>query len=320
MASVVSQPAMACASCGCTLSQDWENLGSTHSGWKLDVRYDYLDQDQLRSGRGKISAGAASQIVTSDGNQEVEKYTRNQYFTLGLDYSGSPTWGVSLLLPYIVRDHSTLGTASDGYKPGPGGGQYDSSTSSVGDVKILGRYQGFTPQHNFGVQFGLKLPTGSHTRTGTSTDPTDPGPVAIDRGLQPGTGTTDGILGLYYFDALNADWDYFVQATAQMAMDSRDGYKPGNGYNLNLGVRYMGWSGAMPQLQINARHVMHDTGENADQLSTGGTLVYASPGIVLPMTRQASIYGFVQIPLFQDVRGIQLTPRYTASLGARYSF
>lgn len=319
--SLASASALACASCGCTLSSDWDSQGfTTHSGWKLDLRYDYLNQDQLRSGTGTISSGAASQIVTSVGNQEVEKYTRNRYFSATIDYSGSPSWGVSLQVPYIVRAHSTLGTASDGYVPGAGGGQYDSNTSNLGDIKLVGRYQGFLPQHNFGVQLGFKLPTGSHTQMGTSTDPTNPGDVSIDRGLQPGTGTTDGILGVYYFDTLNRNWDYFTQATAQVALNSSDGYKPGNGYNLNFGVRYMGLAKLIPQLQFNARYVEHNTGDNADQISTGGTLVYLSPGLVVPVSRLTSIYGFVQLPIYQDVRGVQLVPRYLASIGARFSF
>lgn len=86
--------AYACASCGCTLSSDWENLGfSSSSGVKLDVRYDYLNQNQLRSGTNTISSGASSQR-TNDGNpQEVEKFTRNNYMTIGVDYSINPNWG-----------------------------------------------------------------------------------------------------------------------------------------------------------------------------------------------------------------------------------
>jgi hypothetical protein len=316
--------ALACASCGCTLSSDWESQGFTsQSGWKLDLRYDYLNQNQLRSGTGTISPAAASQIVTSVGNQEVEKFTKNQYYAVAIDYSGSADWGVNLQLPYIVRTHSTLGTQSDGYTAGvngPDGGQYDSKTASLGDVRVIGRYQGFSPQHDFGIQFGLKLPTGSHTLTGTSTDPANPGSAPIDPGLQPGTGTTDVIIGAYYFDAFSKDWSYFTQATYQSALDMKDQYRPGNGFNLNLGLRYQGFESVTPQLQLNARHVAHDTGDRADQISTGGTLVYLSPGLVVPVTKQTSLYGFVQLPIYQNVNGVQLAPKYTASVGVRFAF
>ena len=245
--------------------------------------------------------------------------TRNNYLTLGLDYTINADWGINVQLPYINRSHSTLGVNSNGIDPAEGA--YDSRTSGLGDIKVIGRYQGFTPQHNFGVMFGIKLPTGRHTRTGTSIDPANPGDVApIDRGLQPGTGTTDAILGAYYFGALNKNWDYFAQAIVQTALNSKDDYKPGAGYNINLGVRYMGYAEAIPQLQLNTRYVQHDTGANADQTSTGGTLMYLSPGLAVPLTKQTSVYGFVQLPIYQDVRGVQLAPRYSASIGARFAF
>jgi outer membrane protein W len=320
-ATAISTSALACASCGCTLSSDWESQGfTTHPGLKVDIRYDYLNQNQLRHDTGTVSAANASQMVTSTGDpQEVEKYTRNNYVTLGLDYTFNADWGINVQLPYINRSHGTLGVNSNGSDPADGA--YDSNTSGLGDAKVIGRYQGFTPQHNLGIMFGFKLPTGSHTQTGTSTDPANPGDATpIDRGLQPGTGTTDGILGAYYFGTLNKNWDYFVQATVQMALNSKDDYKPGTGYNLNVGVRYMAFGDVIPQIQLNTRYVKHDTGANADQTSTGGTLMYLSPGLVVPVTKQVSVYGFVQLPIYQDVRGVQLTPRYTASIGARFAF
>jgi hypothetical protein len=316
-----SGDAKACASCGCTLSSDWASQQFSYTpGLKLDLRYDYLDQNQLRSGTKTISPEAASQIVNNGNPQEVEKYTINNYLTLGIDYSTSRDWGVNVQVPYIDRKHSTLGTASDGFTAGPGGGQYDSHTRNLGDVKVIGRYQGFTPQCNFGVLYGVKLPTGSYTETGTSTDPTAPGPVPIDRGLQPGTGTTDAIVGAYYSNGIGQDWDYFTQFLFQRALNSRNQYKPGDGLNLNAGMRYAGFSAVSPQLQLNYRYVRHDEGANADQISTGGTLLYISPGVTVPVGTQVSVYGFVQFPLYQDLNGVQLAPRYTASVGVHYSF
>ena len=312
--------ANACASCGCTLSSDWESLQfSGTTGLKMDLRYDYLNQDQLRSGTKTISSAAASQVTNNGDPQEVEKYTTNNYLTLGIDYSLNHDWGVNIQVPYIDRKHSTLGVNSDGTTPADGA--YDSHTSNVGDVKIIGRYQGFTPHCNFGVLYGAKLPTGSYTQTGTSTDPANPGvSAAIDRGLQPGTGTTDAILGAYYTNSLSQNLDYFTQAIYQRALNSKNDYKPGDGFNLNVGLRYAGITSFAPQIQLNYRHVQHDEGANADQVSTGGTLLYISPGVTAPIGTQLSVYGFVQLPLYQDVNGVQLAPRYTASLGVRYSF
>ena len=310
--------ARACASCGCTLSSDFLSQGlSAKQGFMIDLRFDYLNQNQLRSGTGTISAVDAS---TRDmGSNEVEKYTKNQYVTLGIDYIINRDWSVNLQVPYIKRTHSTLGVGSDGINPADEA--YDSATSNLGDMKIVGRYLGVTPQHNFAVSVGLKLPTGSYSQTGTSTDPSTPGEVAaIDPGLQPGTGSTDIIAGLSYFDSLNRDWDYFSQVIYQAAVSHRSGYKPGNGFNLNLGLRYMDYRNVIPQLQLNIRNVQTDSGELADTVSTGGTLVYVSPGIITKLNDNTSIYAILQLPVYQNVSGIQLTPRYIASVGAHLAF
>ncbi len=317
-----SSDVTACASCGCTLSQDWENLQFAYTpGIRLDLRWDFLNQNQLRSGTGTISPVDASKIVNNGSPQEVEKYTINNYFTLGLDYSKSPDWGVNIQIPFIDRNHSTLGTASDGITPGPGGGQYGSHTDSFGDIKVIGRYQGFIPGcSTLGVLLGVKLPTGSHTLTATSTDPTAPGQVPIDRGLQPGTGTTDMIVGAYYTNILSANVGYFAQALFQAALYSKDQYRPGDGVNLNAGLRYLGFSGFSPQLQLNFRVVERDSGANADTVSTGGTLLYLSPGMDVPVSNRFSLYGFVQVPVYQHLNGVQLAPHYTTSVGVRYVF
>lgn len=310
--------ALGCASCGCTLSPGF--IDPTESKFRLDLRYDFINQNQLRSGTSTIAPNNASQRTTGGSPQEVESDTNNTYLSANLDYMINSNWKVGAMIPYILRDHSTLGTASDGTTAGNGGGQYNSSTKSIGDAKILGRYLGLTPQHNLVLLVGVKLPTGSHTLTGTSTDPTAPGQVAIDRGLQPGSGTTDLILGISDSEALNRDWDYFAEALYQAAENVSDNYRPGDGYNLNLGLRYFVNEQIIPQVQLNGRFVENDSGSVADQYSTGGTLLYFSPGLNVRPGGGVEIYAFLQLPLYQNLLGVQLVPNYTASLGVRYLF
>src|SRR5215475_1965397 len=69
----------ACASCGCSLSGDAAMGYSTEAGWRLSLEYDYIHQDQLRSGTHAVSG-------VPDGN-ELERETLNRYITTGLSYS-----------------------------------------------------------------------------------------------------------------------------------------------------------------------------------------------------------------------------------------
>jgi len=309
----------ACASCGCTLSSDWEE--ASQARFRLDLRYDFIDQSQLRAGTTQISPDAASLLLSNGNKQEVEVDTKNYYVTASGEYAIDASWKVGLVVPYIMRSHSTLGTNSDGTNAGAGGGQYDSYTSSLGDARLLGRFQGFNEEHNIGITFGLKLPTGSFSRTGTATDPTASIPYpTIDPGLQPGSGTTDLILGAYFNKALDKNWDFFSEGLYQSALNVVANYRPGDGYNLNAGFRYFGLQGINPQIQVNSRFVEHDSGSSSDMFSTGGTLFYLSPGVVVPASSGIAFYGFVQVPLYQNLLGVQLTPTYTASVGARYIF
>ncbi len=313
--------ARACASCEFSVSTDWQSLEYSFSpGLKLDLSYNYINQHQLRSGSGTISPVAASRIVTPNGSQEVEKYTNSQTITVGIDYSANLDWGLNLQVPYLIRNHSTLGTASNGNVPLDSGGQYESHTASLGDLKIIGRYQGFLPRHNLGILLGFKLPTGSYTDKGDSTDPVAPDPVPIDRGLQPGTGTTDVILGAYYNNAITPDLAYFTQVLYQSAMNSSDSYRPGNNLNVNLGLRYVGFNIVIPQLQLNLRDIMRDTGANSDNANSGGTLLYLTPGIVAAVSDKLTLYAFIQIPVYQYVNGVQLAPYWLPTVGARFAF
>ena len=321
---IASTAAMACASCGCTLNSDFGSQGlSSGNGWSVDVRYDSLNQNQLRTGTGTISAAGAAQSTNTavGGPAEVEKYTNNNYLTTTLDYNGSSGWGVSMVVPYIDRQHSTLGVGGDGTNPDPSTG-YDSSASGIGDIRVIGRFSGLSDAHNTALQFGLKLPTGSTNQTALADDGATV--VNVDPGLQLGTGTTDAILGISHFDNIDQNWDYFVQAQVQSAITTSTlaglSYRPGDSVNLTGGVRYHGYASFTPTMQVNVRKVETDSGDAADTFSTGGTLVYFTPGMLVPVSATVSMYANVQLPIYQNLNGIQLAPTSIFSIGAHFSF
>lgn len=310
LSATISTSAFACSGCGCTLSSDWDTQGfAVKPGISFDLRYDYLNQSQLRSGHDTVSRRS----LLGSG-KEIEEETRNNYITANLDYRPNQDWGFNLQVPYLNRYHETYGeeaTALDHASIST------SHTSSIGDVKLVGRYQGFTESRNLGLQLGVKLPTGDYKENFRS-GPEDGNP--LDRGLQPGTGTTDLLVGVYHFGSISRDWDYFAQGMVQAALDSRDHYRPGNALNVNFGVRYVANDLFTPQLQINAKTSKHDSGSDSDRPNSGGTLAYLSPGVTANIRQDLKAYGFMQVPIYQDVNGLQLTPRWTATLGMRYEF
>jgi hypothetical protein len=302
-----------CASCGCTLSADAAMGYSAQPGWDLSVEYDYIHQDQLRS-------GTHSATVVPAG-YELEHDTLNRYVTTGLSYSPDSQWNFKLLVPYVIRTHSTYGD----YDPAQPLPELSSSrSSSIGDIRLVTSYQGFLPTRNLGVQLGVKLPTGQY---GTAVD-FSAGPAAgtpLDASLQPGTGSTDIILGGYYYTPVSQDFDFIVNGQFQSALTHRmdqpgNDYRPGNSTTLSVGLRYEHAPAWVPQVQVNFLHKSPDQGALADVQNTAGTVVYLSPGLTAQVSRRLHLFGFVQVPLYSNLYGYQLFPQYTVTAGASYAF
>lgn len=298
--------ALACSACGCTLNSDWGSQGLTAGrGWRFDFRFDYFDQNELRTG----SEGLSRSDFRFPNDREIQQSTINRNYSFNLDYSPNKDWGIDVQLPYFDRDHGTIA---------PGDTEISTShASGISDIRLIGHYQGFSPERNTGIEFGIKLPTGRFTQEFAT------GPQAghpLDRGVQLGTGTTDILLGIYNFGALSPDWGYFAQALVQAPFNSREKFKPGAGINLNVGLRYTANSTFVPQLQINVRTEKREQGANADIENSGATLAYLSPGLTWNFTRRLSAFGFVQVPIYQRVNGLQIEARLLGSIGVHYIF
>jgi hypothetical protein len=310
IAVALAPSAMACTSCGCTLGTEWVSEGySAGAGLRLDLRQDFIDQSELRTGTHKATPGDIEAQLASGSAEETQTYTFTRFYTLGLDYSLNRDWGLSLQVPYLDRAH---GTVADGdTEPSL------SDRKGIGDLRLLGRYQGFFDDRSLGVQFGLKLPTGGHGQAFSS------GPAAgepLDRGLQLGTGTTDFVAGAYHFTAFSRNWDHFEQAQLKVALAARDEFRPGTQLSANAGLRYVGFQQLMPQLQLNYKWEGRESGAAGDRPNSGSQELYLSPGLSVQVQQRLTLYAFVQLPVYRDYRGLQLAPAYSLSSGLRYGF
>ena len=311
--SIAPSSSWACATCGCTLNADAAMGYSATPGWRLSLEYDYIHQDQLRTGTRSIDA-------VPDGT-ELERETLNRYVTVGVEYSPSADWNVDLRIPYVIRTHSTYGDY-DSAEPLPPSSA--SRSSSLGDIKVIGAYQGLLQAHNLGLQLGLKLPTGQY---GTDVDFRS-GPASgspLDASLQPGTGSTDLIVGAYYYLAVGETIDVFANVQFQSALTSKQDrpgtdFRPGNSTTVSFGVRYERSPRWVPQLQMNLLHKSVDQGALADIYDTAGYVAYLSPGLTVQVSSKLHVYGFAQLPVYSDLVGYQLFPRYTVSAGLSYAF
>lgn len=297
----------ACSICGCSLSSDWALEGFRETpGTLFSLRYEYFDQDQLRSGSGSVDRHALA--LPNDGEIQLDTSNRNVF--LQFDDAIDPTWAVSIQLPYHDRVHRTIAA-----------GDTEASSSQArgfGDARLLVRRQlRKTLQENLVVQFGLKLPTGRFDQNFAD------GPQAgrlLDRGLQLGTGTTDLLAGAAWFGRPAARWGVFAEALYQQPLAERAGFAPAASLTVNGGVRWLNASNFTPQLQVNVRHEGRERGRESDRPNSGGTIALLSPGLTVQFSPKVSAYAFMQLPVFQRWNGLQLQPRalFIAGLSSRW--
>jgi hypothetical protein len=273
-----------CGSAFCSLNTNWSTQGAwTESGGRFDLRYEFIDQDQPRSGTQDVGVG---QIPRH--HDEVRTVNRN--IIAGFDYTFDPNWGIGVQLPVVGRSHSHIHNDAGGQTPEAW------SFTEIGDARVVGRYR-FTPVEAhagaFGLQFGVKLPTGKFDVANEDGD-------VAERSLQPGSGTTDAIVGACFSGPLGNRATWFADVNWQAPLDERDEYKPGSQAGVDIGASYP-WTGRVAlQLQLNTHWKDRDSGANAEPEDTGGTFVHLSPGVSVALGDKTQLYGFVQVPLYQS--------------------
>jgi hypothetical protein len=296
--------ARACSVCGCSLSSDWAAQGYAMTpGLEAGVRYEYFQQSDLRSGTGSVDRIS----LTFPNDDEIQQRTANRNTWLDLNYVFNSTWALSVALPYEDRFHTTIAA-----------GDTDISTSranGLGDIRLLARYQEFSPSRSFSLQFGLKLPTGGFDQNFFA------GPQAgelLDRGLQLGTGTTDLLAGASWFAKPSTSLGCFAQVMLDQPLAARAGFLPSTSVTLSGGVRWLNSSRFTPQLQLNLKTEGREHGTEADTPNSGSTLAYVSPGMTAELAPQTTSFVFVQLPVYQRVNGLQLEPKWVLSFGVRW--
>ncbi len=321
-------PGWACATCGCTVNSDAAMGYSTTSGWRVNLEYTYIDQDELRSGSAPATA---AQVIGNPSDPslhggEIERDTINRYLTLGASYRPNSSWNFALLVPYVSRDHTTYGQQPQPFMPAELAPDQISGASvgSLGDVRLIASYQGLLPTHNLGVQLGLKLPTGPYGTSVVFYGGPNKG-SALDASLQAGTGSTDLIAGAYYFQPVSQDFDAFATVQYQVAALHRldqagSDYRPGNAATASVGLRYEAHPEWVPQVQINVSRKSADQGALADRADTAGTVVYLSPGITVSLQHTLQGYAVLQVPVYSNLDGYQLIPHWTATVGLSHAF
>lgn len=306
-----SGEALACGAGFCLADTGWDAQGSSvREGFTVGLRYEYIKSDQLRSGTSKLPNFTAATAAAGD-----EITTTNQNYVANLGYTFNAQWQAEIEAPMLKRYHQhggqVLGTPDT----------WDFTT--LGDVKLLASYRlGGELPNGFSVRFGVKLPTGKINQTATD------GVTPAERMFQPGTGTTDAILGLSY-NSMPADGSlrWFASATVQQPLNTSGdngtgtgSYKPGNSFAVATGLAYPVSHEVALTVQANLHIAGSEGGLAGVPANTGGQTLAISPGISIAAAPDTRLYALLQVPVYQYVNGTQLTSNLGATLGVTQRF
>lgn len=310
-----------CGSTNCPIETHALNVPSVGSV-SFDLSYQYLDQD-----RPMIDTRLAKTGEVHTHADEI--YTKNKVTTFSALWAPRPWLQLGASLPYIERDHFHL--ASSHHADGRIAAQHNTipqrwDYAALGDLQLQGRFRMLQRLNGDALWLtsGVELPTGNHHLENAAALEAEPM-------LQPGSGSTDGTLGLTYLGGILGEsgrrgplgrialLPYF--ATASMRVNGRDasGYALGNELQLSAGTAYPLPANFDLLLQLNGRIQQRDRARAAEDLEdaafTGGKRLYVSPGVRYSLPGGAAAYALVQIPLYQQVNGLQLTTPYNIVAG-----
>ena len=270
--------ALACA-CGCgVFDVGTSGMLPTHEGGMAFLEYDFMNQDKNWNENSR---------APSDNNPD--KNLKSEFFTAGAQYMWSRAWGGALEVPFTSRHFVTTDDGGDT--------SCASNHSALGDIRLKGIYSGFSADMSSGVTFGVKLPTGDYSFKG------------FDRDTAIGSGSTDILLDAYHMGNLTGRFNWFANGQLDQPVLITAGYRPGTETDAVTGVYYNGWNissvKVAPVAQIIGSYRMQDHGPAANPANSGYERILLSPGLELDAAAWR-VYGDVELPVYQHVRGNQL--------------
>ena len=288
----------------------------TAGTFQIDLSYRYVDQSGKLEGSHSTSevlvpkVNFEDQVIEPGHHREIS--TRNTLLRLDLAYGITPRLSVFGLLPLLVeKDHEhfdDVGTPGEHFTGGDG-------TRGFGDVAVGARYALLVKANDLLMgSLSVKLPTGAYKlldSDGAINEPT----------IQPGTGSYDGLITLHYVrHPFPTPHEWFVAGSWRINGRNPLEYRIGDEIVVSGGYSYAAGQRWVVSLQANARHAGRDDYRGDGVPSTGSNAVSLSPGVRFRTGDRLELYGYVQLPVYQNVNEAQLVPRVGLLVGFSKSF
>lgn len=304
--------------------------------------------------QGKLSLGLRSEFIDfNEFSDEQLTHLRERLpasdlhsvnsvlgVSIGLFYGVSDNLMVGMRVPYIHRSSIREPAHADQEGEGHTGETHADEVHSdeirienlgdaegIGDLTLFGQYRFYQHTDNLhaAIIFGLKAPTGKTSVTSEH--------GRLETGLQPGTGSWDGLIGAsftYLFAPFSLDSSLLYSITGSGSQNT----DIGDILNYNAAISYRLGGGDAPPVFYATRKqsawdvVLELNGEWRDEEETGGitnpdtggSVVYLSPGLRFNSASRWSLSMSIGIPVLIDNNGTQSDPDYRLITGINTVF
>jgi hypothetical protein len=278
--------------------------------FSFELTYQYIDQDQPKIGADDATVGEIQR-------HHDEVRTLNRMTTARGVYRAGSAWSFSASLPWIDRYHEHIHHHM-------GEDEVERfNYSGIGDLEVatLRSFGGGESRRRGFVSAGVKMPTGDTSVPNEEGD--QPEPAA-----RPGSGSWDVIAGAGVEWQLGAASEGGRMVPLRLSVTGRyngfgtEDYRVGPEVQAHLGTEYplMRSLSLLAQANFRVRGQDDVASSGVNEADTGGTMVFLSPGLRAAVSRAASVYALVQIPVYQRVNGIQIVSDGNLYVGVSRAF
>lgn len=309
LATAISVPALACDYC--LIGQGISPL-ETQQGAGLRLAYRYSLLDSIYEGR----------------DERANPGVTEEYRTTEISGFYSVSDRLTLLATLPLRDTDGDGELDVTPSGDPDREDITGGATGIGDLSVLGRYTVYS-RHTLDTTtmlagvLGIKLPTGDTDRFGDQAE-------YLDAHLQPGSGSTDLLLGVSVNHVMGR---YAVSANLLASIPGKGesgdlSHQFGNSVNYDVTGRYRvspAVTGAMPNslfvsLGLNGEYRNREKLDGVTIDDSGGHTIYLSPGLQYQLAAHWVFEASWQQAVWHDLNEMQLGEDYKVFGSATYLF
>ena len=260
----------------------------------VDVRLQEATQDQLWDGTAKTTLDDVMAGAEPDG--EVELYTRTRTLIAEARLRLTDRLSVFATLPYMDREHRHAIAHTTTFDPA----SVDTWTyRGLADATVLGQFHVLGSHHGPSVmlQVGAKLPTGRAHVDGEVRDNAGV-ESALEPAARPGTGSLDGIAGVYLSHPLPVKGLSPLAVTVQQRWMGKgtDDYRVGDELHAGVATGLALHDRVTLLAQLN--YAKHGADVSADATEASHSAIeafFVTPGVRVELGAGLSAYGMLQL-------------------------